>query len=43
MVNLEKLELGENKIIKLEGLDNLTKLEEFYCGNNKLKKIERLG
>ena len=42
MVNLTILDLGDNRIRKLEGLDSLTLLSEFYCAKNKLTKIEGL-
>jgi protein phosphatase 1 regulatory subunit 7 len=40
LVNLTTLDLGDNRIRKIECLDNLSQLGEFYCAKNKLTKIE---
>ena len=42
MTNLEILDLGDNRIQKLEGLDALVNLTEFYCAKNKLTSISGL-
>lgn len=42
LVKLEILDLGDNRIRKIEGLDTLASLSEFYCAKNKLTKIEGL-
>lgn len=40
--NLETLELGANRLRKLENLDKLTKLESLWIGKNKIGKLENL-
>ena len=42
MVNLEILDLGMNRIRKIEGLENLSSLQELWLGKNKIVKIEGL-
>ena len=36
------LELGDNKIRKVENMETLTNLNELYLGKNKINKIENL-
>ena len=36
LVNLKKLYLEKNLIVRLDGLDNCRKLEELYLGNQDL-------
>lgn len=40
---LRSLELGGNKIRKIENLDSLVNLEELWLGKNKITKLEGLG
>jgi len=40
---LRSLELGGNKIRKIENLDALVNLEELWLGKNKIAKLENLG
>ncbi|KII89932.1 hypothetical protein PLICRDRAFT_40112 [Plicaturopsis crispa FD-325 SS-3] len=40
---LRSLELGGNKIRKIENLDALVNLEELWLGKNKISKLENLG
>lgn len=42
MCNLTHLQLQWNKITKLEGLDNLTKIKKLYLGNNCIGVVENL-
>ena len=42
MTNLEYLDLGDNKIKKLENMSPLINLREFYMAKNKLTRIEGL-
>lgn len=42
-VALRSLELGGNRIRKIEGLDALVNLEELWLGKNKITKLEGLG
>ena len=39
---LEKLDLSENQLEKIEGLEGLKSLRELYLYQNKLEKIEGL-
>ncbi|KAH7884510.1 hypothetical protein F5I97DRAFT_1890018 [Phlebopus sp. FC_14] len=41
--SLTSLELGGNKIRRIEGLDALVNLEELWLGKNKLPMLENLG
>ncbi|KAF8625562.1 hypothetical protein AX15_005326 [Amanita polypyramis BW_CC] len=43
LTDLRSLELGGNKIRKMESLDGLLNLEELWLGKNKIAKIEGLG
>ena len=42
LTSLEELELYNNKIDTIQGLDKLTKLEELQLGDNQITKIEGL-
>lgn len=42
LVNLTILDVGDNKIRKIEGIESLTNLTEFHAAKNKLTKIEGL-
>ena len=42
LVNLTVLDVGDNKIRKIEGIDTLVNLEEFHAAKNKLTVIEGL-
>lgn len=42
LVNLTILDVGDNKIRKIEGIETLTNLTEFHAAKNKLTKIEGL-
>ena len=42
MKKLKVLSIQSNRITKLEGLEELTDLEEFYISHNGLSKIEGL-
>ncbi|KAI3660947.1 hypothetical protein MP638_004723 [Amoeboaphelidium occidentale] len=39
---LKVLELGANRLSRIEGLENLQELEELYLGKNKISKLEGL-
>lgn len=41
--SLRSLELGGNRIRKMEGLDALVNLEELWLGKNKIAKLEGIG
>jgi protein phosphatase 1 regulatory subunit 7 len=42
-VNLNILDIGDNKLRKLEGLEGLGNLSELYCAKNQLTRIEGLS
>ena len=42
LVNLTILDVGDNKIRKIEGIDTLVNLTEFHAAKNKLVSIEGL-
>lgn len=42
MTKLEVLDIGDNRLKKLENMEALVNLSEFYCAKNKLTKIEGL-
>jgi protein phosphatase 1 regulatory subunit 7 len=41
-VKLRLLSIQSNRITKIEGLENLVNLEEFYISHNGLEKLEGL-
>ena len=41
-MRLQLLELGDNRIRKIENIAHLTELKELYLGKNKIEKLENL-
>jgi protein phosphatase 1 regulatory subunit 7 len=42
LTKLEVLDIGDNRLKKLENMGTLVNLTEFYCAKNKLTRIEGL-
>ena len=42
LLQLRELNLGNNKIVKIEGLDKLSQLQKLYLRYNRITKIEGL-
>lgn len=43
LTHLKTLDLGANRIRKMEGLATLTSLESLWLGKNKIEKIENIS
>ena len=43
LTSLEKLDFSENKITKIQGLDNLTSLKNLHLENNQITEIQGLN
>ena len=43
LTKLTNLELGANKIKKIQGLEGLSKLEQLWLGKNKIESLEGLN
>jgi len=43
LVNLEVLDMGDNRIRKIENIETLVNLKELHLAKNKIQTIENIG
>ena len=42
-MTLEVLDMGDNRIRKIENIDSLVNIKELHLAKNKIQKIENIG